>query len=168
MQALLQRCRERLDASELVGQLEKGLGDDSDIRKVCHTMVIAVAASHPNAVLSHLSALLVLLQATLKTRMKSNPVQQEVRRLLGVVAAAGLFVVFLFNICSSAVKRMLCVISSQMHAVRYGCCMRASVIRGLDFPIAGCALQVDLQHRVLVREGFGPSQQVVLCRLETS
>ena len=77
-QGLLCRHANRLEPSEFIKHLESGLGDHTDNKLVCHSMLERLARNSPNAVLVHLDALVVPLRKTLDIRIKSDAVKQEV------------------------------------------------------------------------------------------
>ena len=75
---MLLRYSERLDAAELIKHLESGLGDHTDIKLMCHFMLVQLVKQSPHAVLQHLEALVSPLQKTLDARIKTDAVKQEV------------------------------------------------------------------------------------------
>ncbi|KAG2450178.1 hypothetical protein HYH02_000280 [Chlamydomonas schloesseri] len=72
--------RDRLEPAAFLGALESGLGDHADVKAPCHTLLTKLAATDPGAVLTAAERLVVPLEKTLTTRLKSDAVKQEIDR----------------------------------------------------------------------------------------
>ncbi|KXZ56874.1 hypothetical protein GPECTOR_1g789 [Gonium pectorale] len=73
-------CRDRLEPGPFLEALESGLGDHADVKMPCHTTLSKLVATDPGAVLAAAERLVVPLEKTLTTRLKSDAVKQEIDR----------------------------------------------------------------------------------------
>ncbi|GIL73243.1 hypothetical protein Vretimale_4847 [Volvox reticuliferus] len=73
-------CRDRLEPGPFLAALESGLGDHADVKMPCHTTLSKLVATDPGAVLAAAERLVVPLEKTLTTRLKSDAVKQEIDR----------------------------------------------------------------------------------------
>ncbi|EFJ52089.1 hypothetical protein VOLCADRAFT_79240 [Volvox carteri f. nagariensis] len=73
-------CRDRLEPVPFLAALESGLGDHADVKMPCHTTLSKLVATDPGAVLAAADRLVVPLEKTLTTRLKSDAVKQEIDR----------------------------------------------------------------------------------------
>ncbi|GIL42737.1 hypothetical protein Vafri_669 [Volvox africanus] len=73
-------CRDRLEPVPFLAALESGLGDHADVKMPCHTTLSKLVATDPGAVLAAAERLVVPLEKTLTTRLKSDAVKQEIDR----------------------------------------------------------------------------------------
>lgn len=80
MDVLLERCKDRINMADFITHLEKGLQDHYDVKMPCHLLLAKLAAAAPGPVLASLDKLVGPLEKTLTTRLRGEPVKQEVDR----------------------------------------------------------------------------------------
>ncbi|DBB08467.1 hypothetical protein WJX82_000009 [Trebouxia sp. C0006] len=80
MDVLLERCKDRINMPEFITHLEQGLQDHYDVKMPCHLLLAKLAAAAPGPVLTSLDRLFLPLEKTLTTRLRGEPVKQEVDR----------------------------------------------------------------------------------------
>lgn len=80
MDVLLERCKDRINMPEFITHLEQGLQDHYDVKMPCHLLLAKLAAAAPGPVLTSLDRLVGPLEKTLTTRLRGEPVKQEVDR----------------------------------------------------------------------------------------
>ena len=82
METLLSKCADRLEFSAFLARILEGLGDDGDIKLLCHRMLIDLSTHSAAApiVVTTLEAMCEPLRKTLTATLKDNAVKQQIER----------------------------------------------------------------------------------------
>ncbi|KJE95984.1 Cullin-associated and neddylation-dissociated 1 [Capsaspora owczarzaki ATCC 30864] len=88
MYTLLDTCLDRIDLYEFLGHVMGGLKDHTDIKTLCHLILMRLTVYSPTVVLQRLDELIEPLRATITTPVKVNAVKQEVEKNDEIVRSA--------------------------------------------------------------------------------
>uniref|UniRef100_A0A6U9RIX6 TATA-binding protein interacting (TIP20) domain-containing protein n=1 Tax=Picocystis salinarum TaxID=88271 RepID=A0A6U9RIX6_9CHLO len=80
LSTIMENCFEVLNVDCFVSCLKEGIADHYDVKVPCHLLLAKLAETHGQTVLYVVDALAANLEKTLRTRLKSDAVKQEVDR----------------------------------------------------------------------------------------
>eukprot|EP00963_Diacronema_lutheri_P002834 scaffold221_cov351-Pavlova_lutheri.AAC.4 len=80
LSTVMENCFEVVDVGSFVTCLKEGIADHYDVKVPCHLLLAKLAETHGQSVLHVVDDLVANLEKTLRTRLKSDAVKQEVDR----------------------------------------------------------------------------------------